>query len=89
MRNNLFILVAIAMLFLAYITIVTGFPSREDDDQQFTLRELAQAMMAKRSTHSNIISTAAATKKLYRLNKKRNTRETSYEYSFPLCVAED
>jgi hypothetical protein len=58
--SNILIMV-IAMLFVAHLTLVTGFPSQNDDEPRFTLREVMEAMMNKRSTHSNLISNAGAT----------------------------
>jgi hypothetical protein len=45
--SNILIMV-IAMLFVAHLTLVTGFPSQNDDEPRFTLREVMEAMMNKR-----------------------------------------
>jgi hypothetical protein len=83
MKANYGIIMVIAIFFVVSITFVTAFPSENDDQPTFTLRELMDVLNDKRCTHSDVIYNAAATQSMYRLNKKRNSRVTSYEYSFP------
>jgi hypothetical protein len=61
MRTKVFIMVVIAVLLVAHIAMLTGYPAPDDDEPKFTLRELMQVMMNKRCPNSNIISNAAAT----------------------------
>jgi hypothetical protein len=66
----MWIIVMLAVLIVAYITIINGYPAQDDDEPKFTLREIMQVMMNKRCPHSNIISNATATQSLSHLNKK-------------------
>jgi hypothetical protein len=64
MRTNVFIMAVIAVLLVAHIVMLSGYQAPDDDEPEFTLRELMQVMMNKRCPHSNIISNAAATQSL-------------------------
>jgi hypothetical protein len=44
----MWIIVMLAVLIVAYITIINGYPAQDDDEPKFTLREIMQVMMNKR-----------------------------------------
>jgi hypothetical protein len=64
MRTNVFLMVVLAVLLVAHIVMLNGYPAPDDDEPEYTLQERKQVMMNKRCPHSNIISNAPATQSL-------------------------
>jgi hypothetical protein len=48
MQANFIIIIVITILFVAQITIVSGYQYQEDNEPRFRLRQLMEAMMDKR-----------------------------------------
>jgi hypothetical protein len=48
MQTSLWTMVMIAVLLVAHIAMLSAFPTQPDDEPQFTLREVMEAMMNER-----------------------------------------
>jgi hypothetical protein len=55
MQAKTVIIMVVAVLIVAHITMITGYQQHEDDEPRFRLRELMEALMDKRYAHIQIL----------------------------------